>query len=257
MNRVEPLVFWLAILFLMNLLVLGVMGVETAARYERVIRPFAFLIIPVLLVVVYGIGRLDERYFLEIFKEDDLIEWITFGFLLLTGVLAGALAWRARRVRHKSFWFLALFALFFVLFAMEEISWGQRIFQVESTQFFLENSDQQEINIHNVLQNWLDFRTNRVAGVVLFVYGALLPFIPRSSWLKGLLDKFGVLVPGRVLALGFVLAALLMLPGFSGREEELGELFFSICLVLFILMEHLAPELRVTKPQPVEMSAPV
>lgn len=40
-------------------------------------------------------------------------------------------------------------ALMFFVIAMEEISWGQRIFDVESSEFFLEHNMQNEINLHN------------------------------------------------------------------------------------------------------------
>jgi len=249
MNRLEPIVFLLVVVFLMNLFVLGALGFGTRERYTRIIQPFALLIIPTMMGIIYGIEQFDQRYFFELFKEDRLLEWLTFWFLLLTGLLSAALAWRARQAELNTYWFFVLLGIFFILFAMEEISWGQRIFQIESPDFFLVNSDQQEINAHNVLQNWGRFRTNRVAGVALFVYGGLLPFLPQKSWMKGVFDQAGVVIPSRVLVLGFVLAALLMLPIFSGREEELGELFFSISLLLFIVGEHLGTGLRMPSPK--------
>jgi hypothetical protein len=39
------------------------------------------------------------------------------------------------------------------LMALEEISWGQRVLKIETTQFFHEHSDQKEINFHNVMSN--------------------------------------------------------------------------------------------------------
>lgn len=38
------------------------------------------------------------------------------------------------------------------LMALEEISWGQRVLKIETTEFFHEHSDQKEINFHNVMQ---------------------------------------------------------------------------------------------------------
>jgi len=250
MNRLEPIVFLLVTVCILNLYMMGALGFGTREAYTRIIQPFALFIIPILMGLIYSIEKLDQRYFFELFKEDRLLEWLTFWFLLLTGLLSIVLAWRARQAKHKTYWFFALFALFFILFAMEEISWGQRIFQIESPEFFLLNSDQQEINAHNVLQNWGRFRTNRVAGLALFIYGGLLPLFPQTSWLRKVFDKLGVVIPGRVLVLGFVLAALLMLPIFSGQEEELGELFFSISLLLFIVGELLGTGLRRTTPKP-------
>ena len=41
-------------------------------------------------------------------------------------------------------------ALIFIFGAGEEISWGQRIFNVESSEYFLENNAQGETNLHNM-----------------------------------------------------------------------------------------------------------
>ena len=35
--------------------------------------------------------------------------------------------------------------------AGEEISWGQRIFHIESSKFFNENNSQKETNLHNMI----------------------------------------------------------------------------------------------------------
>lgn len=252
MNRVEPLVFLVVVLCSMNLITMASLRLSNGEGYSRIVKAFALFILPILLMIVYVIEQLDQRFFIHLFKEDRLLEWLTFWFILLTGVISAFLARKARRERHKSFWFFTLFAVFFFFFAMEEISWGQRIFEIESPLFFLINSDQQEINAHNVLQNWGGYRTNRLVGQVLFVYGALLPFIPQR-FLKEIFDRFGLVIPGRIQVFGFVLAALLMLPRFSGREEELGEFFFSICLLLFIILESLAAKQRFLGLEPEEL----
>jgi len=46
--------------------------------------------------------------------------------------------------------FLLLFSILSILVAIEEISWGQRIFGIESNNFFLKYNVQKETNIHNL-----------------------------------------------------------------------------------------------------------
>lgn len=49
--------------------------------------------------------------------------------------------------------FAFILCIAWLIFALEEISWGQRIFGIESPEFFLEHNYQQETNIHNFFIN--------------------------------------------------------------------------------------------------------
>jgi hypothetical protein len=190
-----------------------------------------------LLFVVFGIVRLiDRSLYMRMAGEDNILERGTFALLLLAGVLALRIALRLRRSAGRGFWFFTLFFVMCMLGAMEEISWGQRILGIESPEFFLEHSDQREINTHNVLQKWSGLMLKYVVGVVLFLYGACLPQLARIGWVKAFCDRVGLVVPPRVLSLGICLAALMMLDWPTGYEEEIGELCFSLCFVFFMLL---------------------
>ena len=74
--------------------------------------------------------------------EDSLLEWGTFGCAMLASILfliSGILRTR----------FAYLLSIAWLIFALEEISWGQRVFNIESPSFFKEYNYQQETNIHN------------------------------------------------------------------------------------------------------------
>jgi hypothetical protein len=136
-----------------------------------------------------------------------------------------------------------------ILFALEEISWGQRVFGIESTKFFLENSDQQEINVHNVINEWFSIRTKHVAAFVLFAYGAVFPLTAINHRVKLLAHRIGVLIPPLVLIPGFVLASFLTVDMFfDGQDEEVAELFFSLFLFLTIAFQFLDPSPDDLKP---------
>ena len=49
--------------------------------------------------------------------------------------------------------FAFILCIAWLIFALEEISWGQRIFGIESPEFFLGHNYQQETNIHNFFIN--------------------------------------------------------------------------------------------------------
>ena len=98
------------------------------------------------LIVIYGFGiyfaNTDLNYFDEFYTvEDGFIEVASAIFLLSSSLL---LLYRFIKLfKHKDlFWKIGILGLSIVFFfgAGEEISWGQRIFNLESSQYFLANS---------------------------------------------------------------------------------------------------------------------
>ena len=61
-------------------------------------------------------------------QEDQALEWASFWSFFIAGGVFVLAAWRQRRTTRSLPWFLAGLALFCVFVAMEEISWGQRVF---------------------------------------------------------------------------------------------------------------------------------
>ena len=179
-----------------------------------------------------------DSYYISL-REDGLPEWATFVFLMAAGILAGMAATRMRRRGDRRFWFLLMFSAGSLLAGLEEISWGQRVFGLESTGFFLDHSDSQEMNAHNVLQNVLAIKTKHVAGLVLLFYGVGLPLLGRIPVIAGFCRRWGVVVPPGRMILSWGLAALLMLDRPTGEEEELGELLFSLCFFLLAMGQWL------------------
>ena len=208
-----------------------------------------FLLIPFLLIILSFIYLINEQLYMHLTNEDGLLEWTTFFSLFLAGVLSFVISIRLKRSKSPYFWFFILFSVFCFFSSMEEISWGQRIMDINTPQFFVENSTQPETNIHNVMQKWgrgipffglsYNFKTKHLAGIVLFLYGAFLPLAARSRKMSEFLRRKSIVVPPGILSLSFVIAALMMIDKPTGREEELGECFFSIAILLFIYTEFL------------------
>jgi hypothetical protein len=80
--------------------------------------------------------------------EDRLIEWITFAGFATAGALCIGLARRPAN-RWLRLWRLGL-ALFFLVCAGEEISWGQRIFGFGTPDAVAAHNEQDEFNLHNL-----------------------------------------------------------------------------------------------------------
>ena len=237
--RLSPFVLWSALLCAQILIVLTYFGYSTTYMYLRATQFLSIIIWPVLLLVFWGANRIDPYYYVTLAKEDNLVEWATVFFFVLAGIFSFVIFFRSKK---RSDWFFLLFGIGCMLFALEEISWGQRIFGLESSKFFLENSDQQEINIHNVVNEWFSVRTKNIAALVFFIYGAVFPLAALNHHIRNFVKKWGILIPPLILIPGFVLASFLTVDlFFTGQDEEVAELFFSMLLFLTISFQFLDP----------------
>jgi hypothetical protein len=239
MDRLAPGVFWISAFCFQTLVLFSILKYSTKADYYRVVRAISIVIFPLLLAYFLLIIQIDSKYYRFINNEDNLVEWLTFACLLISGLLSLIMAYQTYKYGDRYLWFFLLFGVACIILGFEEISWGQRILQVESPNFFLENSDQQEINIHNVVNQWFDVRTKHVAAFVLFIYGVCLPILAIHPKMKTFFEKFRIVISPLFLAGGFALGAFMTLNIFSGQEEEVAELFLSLSLLLFIILETL------------------
>jgi hypothetical protein len=109
-------------------------------------------------------------------REDSVLEWLQFASYVAVAVLA---AWTAVRLRRESPWLAAafgLFALFGLLAAGEEVSWGQRLFGLGTPQELAEVNNQEELNVHDVAE--VQGKLN--LGLALAsLYGLLAPLLVR------------------------------------------------------------------------------
>lgn len=78
----------------------------------------------------------------------------------------------------RNWWHLAL-ALLLLGMTGEEISWGQRIFGLQSPEFMLKNNVQGEITFHNL--NGVHQHIRFVAAVFILLYFFLVPALNRYS----------------------------------------------------------------------------
>lgn len=209
----------------------------------------SIVIVPILLIVFAFLLKTNFNIYMNLTLEDNPVEWLTFIFLFLTAIFSFVTAIKARKIQTPFFSFFIVFSLFCFLGSLEEISWGQRVFGIESPEIFLEHNDQKEINIHNVIQSHAknlsifginyNFKTKHLCGLSLFIYGTFLPLIAMNQKIGIIFDRIRIVLPPPVLSSSFFIAAIMMCDKPTGQEEELGELFFSICFFLFMFMEYL------------------
>ena len=207
-------------------------------KFERFALLFLFL------HVAFGVflSHFNLRYFEGIYvMEDGFIEWLTVDVLLLGCLLC---IYRIINVRFKKgFWFLLSLILMGGLFffgAMEEISWGQRIFGVKPPAFFVQHNSQHEINFHNLIIsgikiNKLIFGT--VLGICVGIYFLVLPLLYRRvHWITRLVEKFAVPIPRIIHIFAYIALALLVELTHGGKKGELlefGGVWIFYLMVLF------------------------
>lgn len=182
---------------------------------------FANLLVFSLIAGFCALSVLNPSAYYQHVQEDQPLEWLTFWVFIVAAFFYMRAAVGERRL-GKLPWFLAGLAAFCIVVAMEEISWGQRLFGYQPPRYFLENNFQQELNLHNVIATSL---RKQLLGAILAGYGLLLPLLHRIAWSKRWLTKLQITAPPRALAPIFValLALLVTYPlRYTGELIEAG-----------------------------------
>ena len=179
-------------------------------------------------------SRFPEFYYFSV-QEDQYLEWATFWAFLV-----GAFVWFRNageyRSRMRRFpWFHYGIALFCVVVAMEEISWGQRLIGYRPPEYFLTENFQQELNFHNIVET--DFRKLALT-LVIAGFGIALPVATQLRPVQSLFEQAGIVAPSIGMLPAFVATLLVYVVypwNFSGEWVELtlglGFLFAAVHLV--------------------------
>ena len=173
-------------------------------------------------------------------SEDGVIEWLTVIVLFCSADISFKRIIRLRSQRNIRFLlFLFLTALLFCFGAGEEISWGQRIFGIESSDFFVNYNLQKETNIHNLFL--YNIRINKVVfslflGIVIGSYLLILPVIyKKNANIKSFVDLIAVPVPRNYHIVSYVVLALVIEVMHAPDKWELLEMVGSFMFFLIIL----------------------
>ncbi len=201
-------------------------------------------LVAVLALVGTILSRAAPEYFMNRFViEDGGIEWLTVIALVASAVLMLKRAWDLRRERSALFLFVTgMAATVFLFGAGEEISWGQRIFSVETPEWLEAHNKQKEMNLHNLVIgghsiNKLVF--SKLLGIVLLLYLLLLPVLCRKSarW-SARVDRLGIPLPRTWHVLLWI--AVLLLSEVAVGTSKRGEIR-EVLLTLVLFLQLLRP----------------
>lgn len=159
----------------------------------------------ILLILIYAavLNRVDLDFYIYSVQEDEYLEWATFWAFLLSFVLAMVGAFRQRKRSGRLPWFLVAVGIFCFAFAMEAISWGQRVLGYRPPAYFLEQNFQQELNLHNLPSRGL---RKLMLKVIILGYGVFLPVVGLIPALRRLFSRLSITPPSAWLAPSFVIA---------------------------------------------------
>ena len=180
-------------------------------------------------------------------QEDGLIENITAITLLICAILLLVRLFRVGRSKNTK-WLVFNIALVVVLILGfgEEISWGQRIFAIESNDFFLRNNMQEETNLHNL--KVYDVSLNRVLfafiiPLVLGLYFLLSLYLYKSSkFARNFGDEYGIQIPKIKHTILLLVVSGLVFTVSDPDKWELWEGLFPLIFLLVFLEPYNSKE---------------
>lgn len=167
------------------------------------------------------------------YKEDGILEDITVFLAFAGSLILLHVAWSYKFTKRGLF---VLFLAFLILiFVMEEISWGQRVFGWKTSQLMQQANVQHENNLHNLFNEYFDVGYLLVCTLM----GSLFFF--RDQWIY-ILNKFK---PTRVLAefipaksffyAGYFYLFLMIFTLFFDRGGETLEAAFALTLLFYAI----------------------
>lgn len=185
------------------------------------------------------LSRFNHKYFDKKFiVEDGPIEW--FSVLILISAMVYCLSyvkknWSKSRSAGICYF---LMAMVFLFGAGEEVSWGQRIFDIYPPEFFIKHNTQYETNLHNLVYNGK--KINKIifgTGLGVFVGVYLLFFnlmYEKIDKFKKLIQTFHIPLPRIYHVILFILFFGLSFLIASPKRGELLEL--SSCLIFYMIL---------------------
>lgn len=207
---------------------------NSISKTEAAVLVLIFIMLLIGFVLVFTNVPLFDQYI----GEDASVEWITVLGLLLASFTCFARAVKLRRHRTWLFLFTSIL-LGLVLFfgAGEEISWGQRILNIESPEYFKEKNLQGETNLHNLVLGGVKINMWIFTFLLTAVLGFYLLVIPllyrKKKWMQNFVRYWGVPLPKTYQIVAFVfLFVTEFIP--HGKRAELLEAGTALMLFLII-----------------------
>jgi len=191
-------------------------------------------------------------FYATLVREDGLVENLQFALFLLSGILAGVLAvrlWRTGLKPHA--WLYWLLSAGLLVVAFDEISWGQRLFGLETPEGIEARNLQGELTVHNLEPIMIYLHTAYLLvgafGMLAWLARRILARDRRSLWAFVLPEWFlSTWFAMLLLVYGLIELAQWVQPTVFGhrlvigefivfRDQEPAELALAGAMLVFVL----------------------
>lgn len=216
---------------------------------QQQIETMAAMTIATFLFFSIYLAKFNEPSFrYEFTIEDGFVEWCTVVVLFVTMMVCAKRFWRLRQVRSGLFLTVtALLTLLCLFGAGEEISWGQRIFGIETPDYLKDRNAQGELGLHNLVVeidgervkiNKLIFGTGLAIALSIYAFIAT-PLYRRNARVRHFFNHIAAPMPRNYHIIGylFVVATVELLID-SGKRGEMTEFAGSIVFALNVIYPY-------------------
>lgn len=187
------------------------------------------------------------EHYARIFHEDGPAEVMQAVLYLASSLFAAVIGSRLHSLLHRCLGLLyAAFAAILVVFAMEEVSWGQRLLGLGTPDYFVTNNMQGEMNLHNLDSIGFDgefgFVVNTAIAVTVLYIALAWTFASPRLFPNPILNHY--LVPSWYIG-GYFLIPILWSAEAGGpawisatlpHEQEFAETLYATGCLLFMTL---------------------
>jgi hypothetical protein len=202
----------------------------------------AYLFLAGVVLVGIVLSRVNEAAYRGSYvREDGVLEYFTAIMLFATGVYC-----IRRLLRHPAprpaLFIASNLAIIVLMFfgAGEEISWGQRIFGIETNEFFAQHNRQEEMNLHNLSVGGVNINKlifGKMLVLFLIAYYLVLPWLyRRRTWATRFADWAYLPVPKVHHGLSMLAIGLAITLVASSKRGELNEVALGVYFFLTIVL---------------------
>ncbi|MDY0098840.1 MAG: hypothetical protein RBR81_06535 [Bacteroidales bacterium] len=194
-------------------------------------------------LITYGMYLrffVGSEEFVRFVREDGPVEYLTAFFLFFCSLVC---LYRVTKYCKpwKKPWVITwiLLAILFFFAAGDEISWGQRIFNIESGDFFKQHNKQSETNLHNLvvkghsLNKVIFSRFMFAALIIYFMFSRIMT--SKIRFIRKMVVKYRIPLPEKHHIILMVAATLMILTLQMTKDSELHELSFALVFFLIFL----------------------
>ncbi len=213
------------------------------------------LVLIIIFPILFGLGmywlsRENNSLYKLIGSEDHLIEWLQFFLFGASGIISFILALKFRKISKLMFIIFLIVSFGLIFVAGEEISWGQRIFNIDGHEVFdgqteipiLKYNVQSETNIHNfkTFHNKVGYMYLAAGAYGCFAWLLVCIFDKLFNFRKSIRKFFPFFVSPPYLFFYFLPLGINLLSrrewGIAPQDYEMGEFLFSLGVFICFLL---------------------